>query len=177
MYKEMNKKEENIVLIIQIILISAIFGFIYETIFYRIDLWYFVKRGYTIGPWLPIYATGGLLIYLSNIKNKNNILKIFINSAVMCGLLEFIVGYLLLHISHIRLWNYNTEILNYGNIGGYICLRSVLFFGLSGVFLMNIVLPLITKIINKYQSKKTEYITIFLGGLFCIDFIVNYIIK
>lgn len=177
MYKEMNKKEENIVLIIQIILISAIFGFIYETIFYRIDLGYFVKRGYTIGPWLPIYATGGLLIYLSNIKNKNNILKIFINSAVMCGLLEFIVGYLLLHISHIRLWDYNTEILNYGNIGGYICLRSVLFFGLSGVFLMNIVLQLITKIINKYQSKKTEYITIFLGGLFCIDFIVNYIIK
>ena len=177
MYKEMNKKEEKIVLIIQIILISAIFGFIYETIFYRIDLGYFVKRGYTIGPWLPIYATGGLLIYLSNIKKKNNILKIFINSAVMCGLLEFIVGYLLLHISHIRLWNYNTEILNYGNIGGYICLRSVLFFGLSGVFLMNIVLPLITKIINKYQSKKTEYITIFLGGLFCIDFIVNYIIK
>ena len=177
MYKEMNKKEEKIVLIIQIILISAIFGFIYETIFYRIDLGYFVKRGYTIGPWLPIYATGGLLIYLSNIKNKNNILKIFINSAVMCGLLEFIVEYLLLHISHIRLWNYNTEILNYGNIGGYICLRSVLFFGLSGVFLMNIVLPLITKIINKYQSKKTEYITIFLGGLFCIDFIVNYIIK
>lgn len=177
MYKEMNKKEEKIVLIIQIILISAIFGFIYETIFYRIDLGYFVKRGYTIGPWLPIYATGGLLIYLSNIKNKNNILKIFINSAVMCGLLEFIVGYLLLHISHIRLWNYNTEILNYGNIGGYICLRSVLFFGLSGVFLMNIVLPLITKIINKYQSKKTEYITIFLGGLFCIDFIINYIIK
>lgn len=177
MYKEMNKKEEKIVLIIQIILISAIFGFIYETIFYRMDLGYFVKRGYTIGPWLPIYATGGLLIYLSNIKNKNNILKIFINSAVMCGLLEFIVGYLLLHISHIRLWNYNTEILNYGNIGGYICLRSVLFFGLSGVFLMNIVLPLITKIINKYQSKKTEYITIFLGCLFCIDFIVNYIIK
>lgn len=177
MYKEMNKKEEKIVLIIQIILISAIFGFIYETIFYRIDLGYFVKRGYTIGPWLPIYATGGLLIYLSNIKNKNNILKIFINSAVMCGLLEFIVGYLLLHISHIRLWDYNTEILNYGNIGGYICLRSVLFFGLSGVFLMSVVVPLITKIINKYQSKKTEYITIFLGGLFCIDFIVNYIIK
>ena len=177
MYKEMNKKEQNIVLINQIILISAIFGFIYETIFYRIDLGYFVKRGYTIGPWLPIYATGGLLIYLSNIKNKNNILKIFINSTVMCGLLEFIVGYLLLHISHIRLWDYNTEILNYGNIGGYICLRSVLFFGLSGVFLMNIVLPLITKIINKYQSKKTEYITIFLGGLFCIDFIINYIIK
>ena len=118
-------------------------------------------------------------IIISLLHNEINlfILKIFINSAVMCGLLEFIVGYLLLHISHIRLWDYNTEILNYGNIGGYICLRSVLFFGISGVFLMSVVVPLITKIINKYQSKKTEYITIFLGGLFCIDFIVNYIIK
>ena len=177
MHKKMNKKEEKIVLICWVILISAIFGFIYETIFYRIDLGYFVKRGYTIGPWLPIYATGGILIYLTNLKHKNNPVKVFLTSTIVCGLLEFIVGYLLLHISHIRLWDYNTEILNYGNIGGYICLRSVLFFGISGVFLMNIVLPLITKIINKYQSKKTEYITIFLGGLFCIDFIVNYIIK
>lgn len=70
MYKEMNKKEEKIVLIIQIILISAIFGFIYETIFYRIDLGYFVKRGYTIGPWLPIYATGGPTNILKQYKKQ-----------------------------------------------------------------------------------------------------------
>lgn len=50
MSSKMNKKEEKLVLIIQIIIISAIFGFIYETIFYRIDLGYFVKRGNTIGP-------------------------------------------------------------------------------------------------------------------------------
>ena len=139
MSSKMNKKEEKLVLIIQIIIISAIFGFIYETIFYRIDLGYFVKRGNTIGPWLPIYATGGILIYLTNIKNKDNLLKVFLTSSLVCGLLEFIVGYLLFHINNIRLWDYNTEILNYGNIGGFICFRSVLFFGISGVFLIKII--------------------------------------
>lgn len=177
MSSKMNKKEEKLVLIIQIIIISAIFGFIYETIFYRIDLGYFVKRGNTIGPWLPIYATGGILIYLTNIKNKDNLLKVFLTSSLVCGLLEFIVGYLLFHINNIRLWDYNTEILNYGNIGGFICFRSVLFFGISGAFLIKIIVPLIKKIIKENNMQKTKYITIFIGSLFITDFIVNYIVK
>lgn len=177
MGSRMNKKEQNLVLIIQIILISAIFGFVYETIFYRIDLGYFVKRGYTIGPWLPIYATGGLLIYLINKNNKDNILKVFILSALVCGTLEYIVGYLLFNISNIRLWDYNTEILNYGNIEGFVCLRSVLFFGLSGVFLMNMILPKIREWIRVHKNQKIKYIIIFIGGLFIIDFIINYIMK
>ena len=37
---------------------GGIFGFIYETFFYRIDLGYFVKRGTTYGPWIPIYGFG-----------------------------------------------------------------------------------------------------------------------
>ena len=33
------------------------------------------------------------------------------------------------------------EILSFGNIGGYICLRSVLFFGISGLFLVYAIIP------------------------------------
>ena len=171
------KKDNKVLILILIMVISGIFGFIYETIFYRIDLGYFVKRGNTIGPWLPINATGGQLIYLINKNDKDNILKVFILSALVCGTLEYTVGYLLYNISNIRLWDYNTEILNYGNIEGFVCLRSVLFFGLSGVFLMNMVLPKIKEWIRENKSQKTKYITIFIGGLFIVDFIMNYIIK
>lgn len=177
MSSRMNKREDDLVLIIQIILISAIFGFIYETIFYRIDLGYFVKRGSTIGPWLPIYATGGILIYLINRNDRNSILKVFVLSALVCGMLEYIVGYMLYNISNVRLWDYNTEILNYGNIGGFICLRSVLFFGLSGAFLMFVVIPFLKGFIKDNNGKKTKYITLFIGFLFMLDFIFNYIIK
>lgn len=173
----MNKREKKLVLIILVMLISAIFGFIYEEIFYRIDLGYFVKRGSTIGPWLPIYATGGVLIYLINQNNKKSAFLVFIKSLFICGILEYLVGYLLFNISQVRLWDYNTEILNYGNIGGFICLRSVLFFGLSGIFLMKVIVPLLEKTIKKNKSRKILYVTFFVGSLFILDFIINYIIK
>ena len=74
----MNKKDK-ILKMLLIMVISGIFGFIYETIFYRIDLGYFVKRGDTLGPWLPIYSFGGLLITLICVKDSNNSFEIFLS--------------------------------------------------------------------------------------------------
>ncbi|MBP5166634.1 MAG: hypothetical protein ILP09_05170, partial [Oscillospiraceae bacterium] len=48
--------------------IGGIAGWIYEMIFYRIDLGYFVKRGHGFGPWLPIYAFGALGLILVVLK-------------------------------------------------------------------------------------------------------------
>ena len=170
----MNNKK--IILFLLIMVVSAIFGFIYEEIFYYIDLGYLVKRGSTFGPWIPIYAFGGLFITLLTNKYKDKPLVVFILSLVICGLLELVVGYLLLRIGNIRLWDYNTEILNFGNIGGFICLRSVTFFGISGVFLVKIIIPLLEKIINKYYSLIFRIICYIISFLFIIDVVYNYII-
>ena len=62
--KELNNKQygfdktTKILIILLIFTFGGIFGFIYETFFYRIDLGYFVKRGTTFGPWIPIYGFG-----------------------------------------------------------------------------------------------------------------------
>ena len=48
-----------------------------------------------------------------------------------------------------RLWDYNNEILNFGNIGGYICLRSVLSFGIASLFLVYVVVPYLLRITKK----------------------------
>ncbi len=65
--KELNNKEYRFdkwtiaMILLLIFTFSGIFGFIYETLFYRIDLGYFVKRGTTYGPWIPIYAYGRVI--------------------------------------------------------------------------------------------------------------------
>ena len=61
--KKYNTKEK-IFFIISIMIISGIFGYIYEILFYRIDLGYFTKRGKGLAPWLPLYTMGRLLITL-----------------------------------------------------------------------------------------------------------------
>lgn len=163
-------------LIILIFTIGGIFGFIYETIFYRIDLGYFVKRGTTFGPWIPIYGIGSILITSSVFKYKKNPILVLLISSLVCGVLEYITGYLLYTIDGIRLWDYNTEILNYGNIGGFICLRSVLFFGLSGLFLIYYIIPWLEKLTKKISYNSYAIISYSLGILFITDCIVSDII-
>lgn len=175
--EDLNNKPYTIFLIaVLIMVVSGVFGFLYETIFYRIDLGYFVKRGATIGPWLPIYAFGGLLITFATLKFKNKPWLVFISNCLTCGILEFVTGYLLYNISNVRLWDYNTEIWNFGNIGGYICLRSIMFFGISGLFLVYVITPFIKSIALKTNKVIFSTITLTLGILFIADFICNNIL-
>lgn len=172
----MNLLKNNKDLLIKIFVVGGIFGFVYEEIFYYFDLGKFVKRGITFGPWIPIYAIGAVLIYLSCYRIKDKPLYIFLVGTIVSGILEFIVGYLLFHIGNIRLWDYSNEILNFGNIGGYVCLRSILFFGISGLFLFFIVAPILEFINKKYNNNVNKYITLFLSGLFILDIIVSSIL-
>ena len=176
-------KEENISLkttisiIILVMVFSGIFGFIYETFFYRIDLGYFVKRGSTFGPWIPIYAFGGLLITICSYRFRNKPLLVFLINCIVTGILEYATGFVLFEFFGVRLWDYNTEIWNFGNINGYICLRSILFFGISSLFLIYVMIPVIKKISDKLSEKQLSIISYTLGGLFILDMLVYGIIK
>lgn len=163
-------------LILLIFTIGGVFGFIYETIFYRIDLGYFIKRGTTFGPWIPIYGIGSILITSCVFKHKKNPLLVLLISSLVCGILEYITGYLLYSIANTRLWDYNIEIINYGNIGGFVCLRSVLFFGISGLFLIYFIIPWVEKLTKKLTKKTYSIISLSLGILFITDCIVSDII-
>jgi hypothetical protein len=64
-------------LLILVMVTSGICGFIYELFFYRIDLGYFVKRGSSFGPWIPIYAFGGLAYAILVYRFKDNPVLVF----------------------------------------------------------------------------------------------------
>lgn len=135
-------------LLILIMVFSGVFGFVYEELFYRIDLGYFTKRGSTFGPWIPIYVFGGGAYTLLVYPYKENPLLVFILCCAVSGTMEYLTGWVLYNVFHTRLWDYNTEIWNFGNIGGYICLRSVLFFGVSGMALIYFVIPFLIRLME-----------------------------
>lgn len=170
------KSEQNQVLLM-IFTIGGLFGFLYETLFYRIDLGYFVKRGTTFGPWIPIYAFGALFIVLATDRIKDRPLALLIVGSLISGVLEFITGFVLYHMFAIRLWDYNVEIWNWGNIGGYICFRSVAFFGLSAVTLQYIVHPLILKISKKIDDKRFARFAIVPAVIFILDIAISTILN
>ena len=121
-----------------VFVISGIFGWIYEFLFYYFNggMEKFYWRGGNFLPWINIYAYGSFLIFLFSFKFRKNPFLVFIISFIITGLLEYFSGLVIYEFFGLRFWDYNTEILNFGNIGGFVCLRSVSFFGLSSLFLM-----------------------------------------
>ncbi len=168
----MNKFKEDLKIIFPIWVIGGVFGYIYEVIFYLFDKGYFINRGSTLGPWIPIYGFGAIFIYYITKKIKDKKIAIFIASSAICGLLEFMTAFLLFKIGHVRLWDYNTEILNYGNIGGYICLRSILLWGVCGLILLYLIIPGVNKLYAKFNPKRIFYIWIIFSVLFLADFLI-----
>ena len=162
-----------------IIVISGIFGFVYEFIFYYFNggMVKFYMQGGNFLPWINIYAIGSCMIILLTYNLKKNPFLVFIISFFSTGLLEYFSGLLIYDLLNgTRYWDYNVEILNFGNIDGFVCLRSVLFFGISALFLMYCILPFCIYLSKKMSKKKFLIFSICLCSLFLFDELYNLIL-
>lgn len=160
-----------------IIVISGVFGFLYEFIFYFFNdgMTRFHWQGANFLPWINIYAIGALIIYVLTYKKRKSPLKVFLIGMISCTLLEYFSGLGIYLILHTRYWDYNIEILNFGNIGGFICLRSVLSFGLSSLLLMYVVVPLLFSLAKHSNKKVFITISYLLCFIFLFDEVYNYL--
>ena len=161
-----------------IIVISGIFGWIYEVIFYYFNSG--MKNLYwrcgNFLPWINIYAIGAVLIIILTFKKRKNPLYVFIISVITTGILEYIGGWILDNIMNVKCWDYTQEILSFGNINGYVCIRSVLIFGIFSLILMYIVLPICFSIAKKMKKKHFLILSYSLCTIFLIDEIYNLVL-
>lgn len=161
-----------------IIVISGIFGFLYEFIFYYFNggMKEFYWRGGNFLPWINIYATGSIMIYIFTYRYRKNPFKVFLISFISTGILEYFSGLgMYIFGNGIRCWDYNQEILNFGNIDGFVCLRSVLFFGISSLLLIYVIVPLCYYLARHMNRKLFLTISITLCSIIMIDELYNLI--
>ena len=161
-----------------VVVLSGLFGWIYEFFFYFLnsDMTEFYWQGGNFLPWINIYATGSILIYLFCRKIKKNPYLVFFVSMIVTGILEYISGFLIFHLCDgRRLWDYNVEKWNFGNIDGFICLRSVLFFGISALILMYLMIPFCIYISKRLKKKTFMIISISLFSVVMFDELYNLV--
>ena len=106
----------NIYLLMMIFVLGGIFGWIYEVIFYYLNSHRkkVYMRGSNFLPFINIYSIGSVLLVLINYNFRKEPLIIFLLSVLITGVLELFTGLVLDKVFHIRLWDYNKEILNFG---------------------------------------------------------------
>lgn len=171
-------KETMIGIFCLLVVITGMFGFLYEFIFYYFNggMKTFYWRGGNFLPWINIYATGSIMIYLLTYKDRKKPLKVFLVSVITTGILEYFSGLGMDKIAGKRCWDYSQEILGGLNINGYVCLRSVLVFGVFSLLLIYIVLPLIFYIAKKSNKKVFITTSIILCSIIMIDEFYNLLI-
>ena len=122
-------------------LIYSFLGWCVEVCFSAIRKGICVNRGFLNGPVCPIYGFGMIIISTVLEPLKDNLLWLFLGSVIFCSLLELVTGYLLKQLFHTSWWDYSKEKFQ---LGGYICLRFSLVWGLAGTAVMKIVHPAIS---------------------------------
>ena len=156
--------------------LAGFFGWVYEFIFYFFDggTGEFYMQGGNFLPWINIYAIGAILIIFTTLKLKKYPWAVFLVAMAVSGVLEFVAGWLVYTIGNgTRYWDYNTEILNFGNIGGFVCLRSVLFFGVSALFLVYAIVPFCIYLAKKMSKRVFLILAIALFTLVMVDEVYN----
>ena len=171
-------RKELVSFICLIVVISGFVGWIYEVVFYFFNSGFkeFYMRGGNFLPWINIYAWGALLIIALTYKSKDHPLQVFLISMASTGLLELLSGYVLYGVlGWTKSWDYNQEILSGFNIGGYVSMRSILAFGLSGLLLMYVIVPLIIKLVTSKHKNKVFVISVVLCSIIMFDELYNLI--
>lgn len=151
--------------------ICSIVGWIYELIYGLIQDRKFVNRGFLIGPYLPIYGTGSIIMILYLNQYKENPLTVFVLAMVICTFIEYITSYLMEKLFNARWWDYSNQKFN---INGRVALFNSLLFGILSLLLIYVVNPLYLNLIDNMNNTWLFVISITCFIIFIIDFIISF---
>lgn len=151
--------------------IYSVLGWIVEVIDVFIKTHKLSNRGFLIGPYLPIYGSGCILIIILLNNQTNDLISLFLKSMIICSILEYFTSYIMEKIFKTRWWDYSDRKYN---INGRICLVNMFFFGILGCILLYIINPLFTSFLLMINSNIRYILGIIIIIIFIVDFIISF---
>ena len=132
------------------------------------------SRGFLIGPYLPVFGFGSLIITTFISKYSEDYITIFILGMVLCCFVEYVTSYVLETIFGLRWWDYSDRKFN---INGRINLATGVEFGLGSIFLLKIINPFLFKLFDTIPKNTLITISLILTFIIALDTIISsYII-
>lgn len=160
----------NFIMLCALFLLYSFAGWIIEVVYTFIIERKFVNRGFLIGPLVPIWGFGAVLITLI-LKSDDSLFNLAISSAFIGTFLEYIVNYVMEKIFKVRWWDYSKLPFN---INGRVWLGSSIFFGLGGILVVKVFNPIIFNLFSMINETVFSWIVIILVLIVLIDFCISF---
>ncbi len=162
---------EKIIFYFFIFIIYSVVGWFVETIYVAILNKRFLNRGFLIGPYLPIYGSSAVAMILLLEPFKKNIILLFITSAIIASIMEYITSYFMEKLFKARWWDYTHEKFN---LNGRVCLRGAALFGLLGIIMMYFINPYLINIVNNLSQNLIIILSLISFIIITIDLIISF---
>ena len=172
--KIVKKKLPRIYLYFIYFLIFAIVGWLLETCFSFYSLGHFTKRGFLFGPLCPIYGLGALILIMFFSTYKNHNLKLFIYSALIFTVFEYLVSFGMEALFSLKWWDYTGEFMN---LNGRVSIFYTFAWGIIAILFINFVYPFFKKKINIILSKIPYKIQMLVVNILILVFITDTILS
>ena len=148
----------------------AFVGWAWEVLLHIVKDGKFVNRGTMLGPWLPIYGFGGVLILIILKPFRKKPILLFILAILLCGILEYAGAWYLETFKHAKWWDYSGYFFN---IHGRVCLEGLLVFGLGGAAATYFIGPMLNELYSKIKPRISLIICFILLILFGSDMVYS----
>lgn len=136
--------------IVWIFMFGCLFGYVYEVALHFVKFGELVERkGVIYGPLNPVYgfAIALMVIILGRIKKTRNV---FLVGTILGGAFEYLCSFLQEKIFGSISWDYSNHFLN---INGRTTIPFAIVWGILCVLMIKLVLPYISKAIEKIPNK------------------------
>lgn len=161
-----------------VIVIAGFIGWSYEFILAWAENGHIFMKGGNLLPWMNIYAIGAICLIPVTWKIRKYPWLVFVVSAITTGIVELIGGWAVYILGNgTRYWNYCEGPWAFGSINGFVCLLSVICFGLSALALVYLVLPFCIHLAINMKKRIFLTLTISLFVLVMADEITNLTLK
>ena len=150
--------------------IYSVLGWCTEVVFCTVNTGKWVNRGFLNGPVCPIYGFGMAIVLCVLTPLLHHPFVLFLGGALLTSLLELVTGWVLEKIFKTHWWDYSDAPFN---LGGYICLKFSLAWGLGSVIVMRVVHPPVASLVGLLPRPVGELLAWPVIALFLTDFIVT----
>ena len=161
-----------------VFLLGSVVGSIYEEVLFMIQnyietgqLEHSLRRGVIYGPFNVIYGFGAVVVIYLLLRKPLKVWQTFLYSAVLGGVIEYVVSWLQEVFTHTTSWDYSNLFLN---INGRTTIPIMLVWGAMGLLLTRVVYPPISDLIERIPVEIGNRVFIVLVVLMALDMLVSW---
>lgn len=146
-------------------------GWVWESCYVSVRQHKWVNRGFLHGPFLPIYGSGALVVLLSTLHVRDNLVLVYIMGLTGATILEYFTGAAMEKLFHVRYWDYSNQRFN---LNGHICLTSSVAWGFFSILLVHYIHIPIENFVLKLPALAADAIGFVLTACTAVDFTQSF---